>query len=202
MSIKGLSQLISYLLHPVPVVLYGLLVVLFSQGAIYVPIEYKIYVIAIVMLSTAIVPALLLPLFKVMRVVDSYELLSARERVLPLVMSTMGYWFCAVRLTDLGYFPLADIFFISFALISMVEAFVSYFWKISLHAAAIAAMATFLLIFALFLDPEMMRWFILFILLWGVVSTTRLHIGRHNIWQIAAGTLLGVVMLLLVAQFY
>lgn len=198
----NISQAVSYLLHPVLVTLICMCAILFRGSAIYIPIEYKLYIIAIVMLSTAIVPALMLPLLKAMGVVKGYALLSARERVVPLVLSTMGYCFCAAKLSGLGYFPLADIFFISFALLSVIEAIISYFWKVSLHSAAAAHVATFIYLQALYVDPAMYEWLALFILLWGVVSTARLKLGRHNIWQIAVGTMLGVLAVFAVVVCY
>ena len=67
-------------------------------------------------------------------------------------------------------------------------------WKISMHCAgaggAIGALVAYSLIF--YFNP--VGWLCLLILIAGLVGSSRMLLRQHTLWQVLAGTFLGILL--------
>lgn len=112
--------------------------------------------------------------------------ISKREdRIIPLLMSTMGAVFISFIVTSRLH--LSSLILFSYVLVAMMVAltFITFIWKISFHAATMAAAVTLL---TLFRSPTY-AWFYLAII---PVVWSRLTLKQHTLAQLAAGILTGV----------
>lgn len=75
-------------------------------------------------------------------------------------------------------------FLVSTGLVGACVALITKYWKISLHMVGVGAFVT-----AILLVAGLEYWFL--VLLVPIVAWSRLHLGRHTIWQLLGGLLLG-----------
>lgn len=187
----------SFLLHPGVIPTYTSAVILFGTNAYdMIPRVYKLYVLALILLSTAIVPIIVLPLLKKLKIINSYHLSSNRERVAPMFIAAIGYLYCATRLSGLIYFPLADLYFMASSAGIVLLAAITYFWQISLHSASIAGATALIYSYSVMTNNSLIDYLPIYIMAWGLLASARLYMGRHNIAQVAAGSLVGFIFTL------
>ena len=84
-------------------------------------------------------------------------------------------------------------FFVGGAIAGVINLIINFRWKISAHAAGIAgivALLTRLLIIGIPV-PGLNTWFMISIALTGFLGTARVWLGRHTVWQVLAGYVVG-----------
>jgi membrane-associated phospholipid phosphatase len=111
--------------------------------------------------------------------------ISKREdRIIPLLMSTMGAVFISFIVTSKLH--IGSLVLFSYVLVALLVAltFTTFVWKISFHAAAPAAAVTLLILFR----GPMYAWLYLAII---PVIWSRLTLKQHTPAQLAAGTFTG-----------
>lgn len=190
--LERLAILCSILLHPGVIPTYTTAVILFSGNRYdMLPLPYKCYILSLVLLSTAIVPVLSLPIFKKLKIITSYHLTSNRERVAPMFIAAIGYLFCAMKLSGLIYFPLAGLYFMASSATIVILAIITYFWQISLHSASIAGATALICFCSIASGSSMTDLVAIYIVAWGALGSARLYMGRHNIAQVAMGSAVG-----------
>lgn len=108
-------------------------------------------------------------------------------RIIPMflaILSTTAFYFIFV--SDTGWLKTITL---SSILLTTIALPITYFWKISLHMIGMGGMTTFLWLFS---DGS---WWILLASLVASqqVAWARMFLRSHDIWQILAGYLLGIV---------
>ena len=150
---------------------------------------------------TFVMPILSLNMMKNSHVVSDWEVSDHKERV-PLLISTAIFLSCLYYMFSYLEESSGSIFENFFSVIlggivlMVIAAIISYFWKISLHAMMIAALAGAMIAMTSTLNPivnreEMVMYNSILLLIVGIVGFARLHQKAHNILQVLAGMTLG-----------
>jgi membrane-associated phospholipid phosphatase len=136
-------------------------------------------------------------------IISDYEL-SVRKERMPVLISSLIYlsvYYYLIRSLEFNKFD--SIVFGSFLsviwggiIVSILCILITYFWKISLHTAAISGLAGGLIGLTLLLTPianfqEIVILNSVAILLVGIVGFSRLFLKAHNYLQVIAGMILG-----------
>ena len=187
-----IAQGISYLLHPALMPLYATLVFLWGNTLFqFMPAYLKWYVTGIVMLTALLAPMAFLLLLKATGFIRDYSLKSRADRIVPLLTTSVCYIACTLLLQKVMGSTLLYAFFIGITFIVVAVTIVTYYWKISLHVTGIAGTTAMFYIVTLRGIGDLAPWTVLFLLLTGILAAARLWLGKHNLWQVAAGFLLG-----------
>lgn len=121
-----------------------------------------------------------------------------KDRILPLLVQSMCFFFLVVSLARMGVLGwLMSLFWGAF--IVVLSCFViNMGWKVSAHAAGNAAVATacFVLYYANPLSVPLVLP-LGYLILTGLICSIRLYLGRHDFAQVAAGFSVGVIGALL-----
>lgn len=197
-----LAQACSFLLHPFLMPLYGVLMLLYGPTYLAIlPGKLKIYLVSLFILTTLLFPAFSIALLKNLKILPNLSLSSQKERIVPLLIVTIGYVSCLYLTANyivLGIIPQL----LGGALAVVIVCFaINFFWKISLHMAAMGGSIAILLFLTMSGYGMMEEILLISILLAGLLATARLYLGKHNIWQVLAGfgvgfTVMGTGLLL------
>ena len=192
------SRIISGLAHPMLMPLYSIFVIFHSGTYLdYTPPQLIRVIYLIVAISTVLLPLSVLPLLKAQKLVSDYGLENKRERVVPLVFAiifySLGYYlllkFPITRIV--ANLQLAAVFSITLVTI------ISLKWKISIHMAGIGGFLGMVVALSVNLSSSLRIFFIVGMLLAGLLAYSRLKLNLHTPSQVYAGFMLGFVTIFL-----
>lgn len=210
---RFISHLLSIVIHPVFIPLYGLL--------LYTKIKHNSTLNLRLLensdyfklaLSPILLFSIVFPLFSIMimyrsKMISSFSIGDRKERIPVLVLCCIyyGITYYFIRSLDIAYYHSFFGLFLSFLtggiIISLFSLLITVRWKISLHGIGIGALAGGMLAFTQELQPmpmtnltEITTINTMLLILVGVVGTSRLILKAHNITQVILGSLLGFII--------
>ncbi len=192
---RKITQLISLIFHPIFIPVMGLFVI-FNSGTMFsfIPSQIKNFTYIIVFLSTFVLPLSMLPLLKFQRVISNYSLKDRRERILPMILSTIFFFMGLYILRKVPMTIFMQSFFLAMIVIVLSVALISFKWKISMHMSAIGAFTALIAILILRYSSEIFWGLVLAVFFSGVLGCARLYLGRHNPTQVYAGYIWGFIV--------
>lgn len=198
---KKIAQIISIALHPVLIPTLGFLL-FFNTGFYFsfITPEAKRFVLMIVLLSTGILPLLILTLLAIN---PKFELAfeTGSQRALPLLISSVSYYAGYFLLNRINAYPVFKILLIASVLVIVLLLIVSLKWKISSHMASIGGLTGALLALSFRTGINPVWAIVTVIVASGLVATSRLILEKNRLWHLEAGYALGFVTLYLVIYF-
>ena len=187
------SKIISIILHPIFMPLIALKTTLFFAPSLTFSIySYENFITLIVFLTTVVLPLLLILFLVKQSKIPSLEMVNYRDRPAPLMYSALimliGY--CTLE-PILTLAPVLKVEFLGAIIIVGVAAFISKYWKISLHMLGIGGL-TGVVIAVDLLVGGLYPLITLVILLSGILGVARINEKAHNHAQVYVGFLVGV----------
>jgi len=192
-----IPRLFSYLFHPVFMPVVGLLLI-FHSG-IYsgiIPANYTRYLFMIVILCNIILPVSIIPALIYLKYLDNIHIDERRERLLPMFFGTICYYGGYYIISKFSPSFLINTFLLASTIIVFCLLLVSFYWKISIHMAGIGGITGLIIILSVGFRIEMVVILCLSILVAGIIASSRLALGAHNILQILAGYILGLAVVI------
>lgn len=195
-----IANLVSYLFHPLMMATYLFSTIIFIEPMQIVPPGYNIIaqllIVLVVWLTTFAIPAMSLVLLKFTGNITSLKLHNRKERLIPFSYVTVFYFFTAYYFTQqLMLTELASGIFIVVAIMILIAAIITFFWKISVHSLGMGGVVGLLLIISTTV-PESPIYLIslVAILISGLVLSARLKLQAHTALQVYTGFALGLVV--------
>lgn len=188
-----ISTAISWLMVPLMMPVYGILLIFGLSILTYIPTTPKVMFTLIVAAINVVIPSLLVVTLRRMGVVQDLGLNGRRERLIPYIITAVCLAGTAWLLWQ-KHFPLwVSMFYAGGALGAVVELIVNLRWKISAHAAGIAGVVALLIRMQheAYVDPRLFTWLIVSIACAGLVGSARLWLRRHTLAQVLAGYAVG-----------
>ena len=187
-----LSKIISIILHPIFIPLIALKTTLFFAPSLGFSIySYINFITLILILTTIVLPLLLILLLIKKGKVASLEMTNYKERPAPLMYSAL-IMFIGYRILEpiLTLAPILKIEFLAAIIIVGVAAFVSKYWKISLHMLGVGGLVGAIIVIGILLGG-LYPLIILVTLLAGLLGVARINEKAHNHTQVYVGFLVG-----------
>ena len=130
-----------------------------------------------------------------------FSMPNSQDRIIPLLFTSVFYYVGFTLLGRIHFLPMFKLFMIASVLVIVALLLVSFKWKISIHMAAIGAVTAtfFALSFRAGVNP--MSPIIVLVLASGLIGTARLVLNKNNLPQLAAGYVLGFLVLYPVIYF-
>ena len=151
--------------------------------------------ILVIFLTTFVIPALSVTIFKYTNMISDIALRDRRERVLPFVFASIFYLITTgVFLFRFSINQTVNVVFVATSILILMMTVITLFWKISVHGAGAGGMAGFLIAFTI-KDPVNLLFvpMLLAIVASGLVMSARLQLDAHTPRQVYGGWALGVV---------
>lgn len=189
---KHLALMISILLHPLLLPLYGLFFI-FNTGSVFsmIPAGSRFYCYVITLVALVLMPLLSLPLLKKLKLIDNYRLDSNQERLYPALIAI---FFAFLGFYIIGRVPYTNIIQQLYLILIIVLAgfsIVTIRWKMSMHMTAIGTICGFLVILGMKYLGNVREVLMMMLFLSGLLASSRLYLEKHNPAQIYAGFLFG-----------
>ncbi|GAO28380.1 hypothetical protein [Geofilum rubicundum] len=192
---KLFSKIVSILFHPMLMPTLGVFVI-FQAGThvSFMPFEAKRIIYITVFLTTCLLPLSLLPLLYQFGVIKSFQMESARERVLPVFFTGFFYYMGYLLLKKLGVSGVIGSFMLASLVAVLSAVVVTLFWKISLHTIGIGGVAGAVMALAFRFGIDLTLLIFLLFLASGITASARLYLGAHQPAQVYAGFLWGFLI--------
>jgi membrane-associated phospholipid phosphatase len=126
---------------------------------------------------------------------------NSRDRIIPLLFASVFYYIGFILLGKIHFIPMFKLYMIASVLLIIALLLISFKWNISIHMAATGALTAtfFALSFRAGVNP--MNIIIIVVIVSGLVGTARLVLNKNNLLQVAAGYILGFIILYPVIYF-
>jgi len=169
-------------------------VILFSLTYLsLLPLAFKALVLLVVLIGTILLPKSISRLWQHARGWKRHELRQREKRLVPYVIHIFCYILTAQVIRQL-HLPQYMIGILNGALlIQILCTLINLKWKISTHSAGAGGAIGALLACSFIFVFNPLWWLCLLILLSGLVGSSRMLLRQHDLWQVLAGTALGIV---------
>lgn len=199
---KIVAKTISIALHPV-VMPCLMMLILFNSGTVVsmYSINLKLRLFLIIAVCTLVMPMVIFSVLYWLKAINSVELYSHRERVVPFLFSLIFYGFSVfILMGNSGLFVIKYLM-VAASVALFITILISYYWKISAHMVGIGGATGFIIALSLFWGADIKFFLLLAILLSGVVGSSRLALNEHSPLQIYTGYMVGILSMLGVFVF-
>jgi hypothetical protein len=203
--LKFAAKIISWVFHPVFIPVYVLIFLLREQSYLFVALTGGKKTLTVIQFAVmyALFPVVTALLLKALGFIGSIYMKTQRDRIIPYVICMIYYFWVWYVIKNQSIYPDELVQFTLSVFISSVLGLMSNaYMKISMHAMAVGAMATFILILALQGSISSGIYISAVLLITGLVCTARLVVSDHTNKEIYTGLFIGVVSMLLAKSFY
>jgi hypothetical protein len=203
--LKFAAKIISWVFHPVFIPVYVLIFLLREQSYLFVALTGGKKTLTVIQFAVmyALFPVVTALLLKALGFIGSIYMKTQRDRIIPYVICMIYYFWVWYVIKNQSIYPDELVQFTLSVFISSVLGLMSNaYMKISMHAMAVGAMATFILILALQGTISSGIYISAVLLITGLVCTARLVVSDHTNKEIYTGLFIGVASMLLAKSFY
>jgi len=200
---KITAKIISIIFHPLIMPIFGLLIIFNTDSYINyaIPDELKRAVILLVGTSTFIIPLLISLLLLNRKLINSLEMETQKERVIPYAFTIIFYVFTLYLLRKAPIPPI--IFnFVTGATLSVIMAFIiNIKWKVSAHMIGVGGLIGALVCISIILEVYITPFIVIALIVAGLIGSSRLILKAHNPLQIYIGFAIGLLCQILTLYF-
>ena len=154
-------------------------------------------IISLIFITTCLVPMLTVLMFRATKVIKDLHMNDRKDRYLPFIFISLFYLIVSymIRTQEWMTPDMLVAFFGITSVVILINA-ITFFWKISAHAAGVVGWLGFVLGFQrLYPTTNTLFWpLVLAIFLVGVVCWARLYLNAHKPKEIFAGAALGFII--------
>jgi len=192
--VKIFAQTVSIIFHPVFIPLYCTLIFFNSLpfAALYSAM-YKIFVIATILVFTCIIPFLYILFKYITGSIPDFYIANREKRTSVYIISLISYVACVFCLVRLRAEPFFLTVFISSVIGFLLIVLINLKWKISVHSCGAGVFCGAVFAFAYYLNAAPLMLFCAVILIAGTITSARLMLKVHTLWQVIAGFFVGLI---------
>ena len=155
----------------------------------------KFWIWLVVFLTTFIIPIAGLIIMRLTSSISSIQLPERNQRVLPFFMIGVFYAIAAyLMVARLNISGAVNVIFLASTFLVLGSAFITIFWKISIHSIGVAGVLGFLLALNSKMPYSIPIWVvIIWVMCSGFTMTSRLYLNIHRPLEVYIGSLFGFV---------
>ena len=195
-----LAKIISTITHPVLLPTWMLLIFI-ASGIFKISFLRADVCLAVVFGTTFVVPVIILFILKKFNLIKSLMMEKREERFLPLFIMVLSLYMTSRFFNGIHALVLYNLYLISNLILCVVVFWINIYWKISFHGIGWGAFTCMLFIMSTIASPLYFNYFLVSILISGVVGWARLKLKSHSESQFYVGFTVGFVIPLLIYYF-
>lgn len=187
-----IAQGVSLLFTPfsIPFLAFAILF-LFSYLSI-MPTAYKLIVLGIVYCFTILLPVLAIFVFKKINGFSVADLGERKKRYVPFLLTIISYIFCLLMMNRLNIPWYMSGIILSALFMMIICIIVNLRWKLSEHMAGAGAIVGGLVAFSALFGYNPVWWLCLFIIIAGILGTSRIILRHHTLGEVLTGFAVGL----------
>lgn len=190
---KLTANILSVIFHPSLMPSLGLLII-FNTGTYisYLPFEIKRLIFYVILISTALLPLITVPVLKFQNVIRDLSLNDRKERIIPMIFTLIFYAFAAILLLRFSVVPrFIQLSLLACAVSILFALLISIRWKISIHMLGIGGLTGIVFGLIKLNAANIHMYIIMAILASGLLGFSRLFLNAHKPAQVYVGFLTG-----------
>lgn len=192
------QKFISTVLHPIVIPSLGVLIyfIFVSQS---ISQKQQILLLALVFGITYVIPVFTLIILKSLGIIRDSQLATIRERRMPILLMMLLFYLLGNTLVNINFLrDLGLLFYGTSASLLFVYLLFAFQIKTSLHLLSMGTVVGFFLIITNIYSLHLMPIIMVFILLSGLLASSRLYLNAHNSNEVFIGFSLGFISQLLI----
>lgn len=191
-----IANIFSVVFQPLLMMSYLFGIVLFMAPSSIGPVlnsNVKFWLWVVVFLTTFVIPVLGLLMLKYSGTISSFQMRDRSERPVPFFLISFFYILTAyLMMSRLDLSISFNAIFISAAILVLLTSFTTLFWKISIHSSGVCGVLGFLVALNIEFPNSFSHWItIVWVILCGIIMTSRLYLNVHKTSEVYIGGLLG-----------
>lgn len=193
-----IAKFISVIFHPLLIPSYAMLLLINTRSHYMLILTEQSRYIAflIVVLTSFILPAILIFLLLKMGVIKSLQMKNRHERILPLFLTAIFFYGTYYLLKQQPYFALFNFFMLGATLLVIISLLINYLTKISIHMVAQGGLFGALAGYTFAFNQNYAWLLYLVTLIAGLTGFARLKLKAHSEAEVYTGFGLGVLVML------
>lgn len=195
-ALKAAAKLFSYIFHPlfIPTFVFFWLLLRFPYGFAGITPMLLFARKVTVFWMTAFFPAFAVFLLWRLKFIDSIFLKTAKERIVPYIITMIFYWWMWYLSRNFTDQPIVlKYFFLGIFVATSAALVLNSFFKISMHAIGVGGLLAFVVLTAMYYQVYLGLDIAVATIITGIVCTSRLLLGGHNNFELYAGLLVGLL---------
>lgn len=188
-----LANFFSIITHPILLPTWLLLIIteigLFKTSSINASI-----CIIIVSAITFVIPTIIILFLKKFKVIKTLTMERRDDRVIPILIMATSLYITSRFFNGIYVLGIYNFYLICSTLLCMIVFWVNLFWKISLHSIGWGGFVGILYIYTTILAEIFLPYFIISIIVAGIVCSARLYLKSHDSAQIYVGFITGFMV--------
>jgi len=190
------SKIISFLFHPLLMPTYALIIMFNSNTHFsFMPFEAQRLIYILVFSTTFLIPVGIIPFLINLRIISNFSLEKSNERIIPLSITAVSYYFSYYILSRL---PVSTLGFIQTMILGslvliILSLIITLKWKISAHLIGIGGLLASMFFYAIYFGANFIFLLIGVSLISGAVGYARLNLQVHSPAQVYFGFLTGFI---------
>lgn len=196
---RKLAQFISVISHPIFLPTWMFLIYIVT-GICEIALIREEICLAVIVGTTFVMPALILLLLKKIKVIKSITMERREDRFIPLFVMVIFLYITSRFFDGIITLGLYNFYLICNMLLCVIVFWINLWWKISMHGIGWGAFTATLMIMTTISSNIYLPYFILSILVSGIVGSSRLYLKSHNTSQIYTGFVVGFILVIIYAK--
>lgn len=188
-----LANFFSIITHPILLPTWLLLIIieigLFKTSSINASM-----CIIIVSAITFVIPTIIILFLKKFKVIKTLTMERRDDRVIPILIMATSLYITSRFFNGIYVLGIYNFYLICSTLLCMIVFWVNLFWKISLHSIGWGGFVGILFIYTTILAEIFLPYFIISIIVAGIVCSARLYLKSHDSAQIYVGFITGFMV--------
>ena len=203
--IRFLANFFSFIFHPLLISSYVMGFLIFFHPAVFTGFENRTkgFRFLSVVLFTFFFPSFSVFIGWRLKLIRSIYLPTARDRIIPYVITMFFYWWTWNVFKNLPDSPVVTVQFTLGAFLAICGAWMcNIFFRISMHAVAAGGLLMFFLLFAFHDSYGPGLYLSVAILVAGIICSARLIVSDHTPRDLYAGFVVGLLSAFIAWQYY
>ncbi|SHM85881.1 hypothetical protein [Polaribacter sp. KT 15] len=186
-------KIISVIFHPIVVPTTGVLLYFILIPSSY-PSNLKLTLLSLIFVMTYLVPLLILILFKKLKLIESFNAHTIKERKLPVAMMIVLFYLLGNTIANIGAMrDISLLFYATSGALMLLYVFFIFKIKTSIHLLSLGISTAFFLIIDINNSSNFPLVIILNIIIAGIVANARLYLKAHKPSEVYIGFFMGFI---------
>lgn len=201
---ERIARIISVIFHPllIPTYIIAVLINLNAFFALLIPEDAKWKIIALVFITSALFPLIILYGMYRFKLVQNLMMESKEERLYPYIATSIFFFLSYYLIWQVNISPVYYYCLLGASLLAVITLLINIWWKISAHTVSMGAVLGAFIGLQTVLLIDLLWLIAVSILLSGMVGFARLRAGKHSQAQIYAGYILGFIVMYFLILYY
>ena len=195
---RNFALTISVLMHPLLMATYVCVLLFFGiHNTVYdylTPFETKWRISIIVFMFSFVFPVLNIYILVKLKRIPNLTLSNQKDRTFPLFITALFYFGLFYLLMDINIWNSIKLFIIGGAVCILITTLINLKYKISAHMVGLGGVLGILISVSYLIRFDMTPYYIIIIIITGIVAFARLVLNEHKPAQLYLGFFLGLIV--------